>query len=219
MRLFLASSDLGDYKDVFVDLVGDNKKVLIIPNARDHYPEEVKKVIVNEDLGIISDCGLLPEVLDLRPYFGKGDKLREFIDEFKPGCVFSIGGNVYSLATALHLSGMDEILRRDLGEDKYVYAGYSAGAMNASKDLMNYHSSFGKRSGDRLEEAKLIYGEVYTKGLGLIDEYVCPHADTEKYREICKKAEAELRKKGLEPIVLNDADVMVVDGEKRLYKH
>ena len=48
---------------------------------------------------------------------------------------------------------------------------------------------------------------------------MCPHADTEKYREICKKAEAELRKKGLVPIVLNDADVMVVDGEKRLYKH
>lgn len=216
MRLFLASSDLGDYSSELIKLVGKNRKVLVVANARDYCTPEDGKRIVDEDLEIIANCGLIPTELDLRPYFKKSDELRKYIDDFNPGCVFVTGGNIYVLATALYLSGMDGILKHDLADDKYVYAGYSAGAMNASKDLINYCDSYGERDGDKMEEARSVYGEVCTNGLGLIEEYVCPHADAIDFSEACKKAEEELKAKGLESIVLNDADVLVIDGDKWL---
>ena len=211
MRLYLASNDLGDFSEKLLELVGKNHKVLVISNARDHRRPKERKAIVDEDMGILASCGLEPKELDLRPYFHKYVELRKYIHDFEPGCIFAMGGNVYSLATAIYLSGMRQILKQDLIEDKYVYAGYSAGSMNASEDLLNYRDSYGKHE-DRLEEAKSIYGEVFTRGLGVIQAYICPHADEEKYDEICKKAKQEIEEKGLEPIILNNSDVVVLQG-------
>lgn len=213
MRLYLASNDLGDFAENLVDLVGSNKKALIMANARDYCSEENRKKIIDEDTGILRDCGFDVVELDLRGYFGKPAELRKYIDDLVPGLIFAIGGNVYALATALNLSGMDDILWEDLAGDKYVYGGYSAGSMVASRDLLNYLDSYGRRSEDRFEQAKGLYGEACTEGLGLIDEYIVPHADEEKFKSVCKKAEVDIASKGLTPIVLNNSDVVVVDGE------
>lgn len=215
MRLYLASNDLGDYANVLIDLVGDNKKALVISNARDYRSANDRKAIVDEDIGILEECGFDAIELDLRKYFGNAPELRKYVDSYKPGLVFAMGGNLYALATALHLSGMDDILRDDLNQDRYVYGGYSAGSMVASYDLLNYSDSYGRRSGDRLEQASELYGETFTDGLGLIDEYVVPHADREKFRPSCEEAEANISGRGLTPIVLNDTDVVVVNGKKQ----
>ena len=211
MRLYLASNDLGNFENKLLDLVGDNKSSLIISNARDHRSVDERKAIVDEDIGILNRCGLSVTELDLRNYFHQSATLRQYIDDFHPGLIFAMGGNLYSLATALHLSGLDDIIRADLAADRYVYGGYSAGAMNASHHLLNYLDSFGKHSDDRLAQVKEIYGEVYTQGLGLIDEYLCPHADEEKFRDVCQEAEASIKSKGLTPIVLNNTDVVIVN--------
>ncbi|MBR5389157.1 Type 1 glutamine amidotransferase-like domain-containing protein [Candidatus Saccharibacteria bacterium] len=217
MRLFLASNLSTDhleyYSSKLVELIGKNRRVLLISNARDHRTPELRKEIVDHDLRLLTICGLEVTELDLQTFFGKAEELGRYIKDYDPGCVFAMGGNMYSLATALRLSGMDKILLKDLKNDKYVYAGYSSGAMIASKDLYNFESSYGMRSGDRLEETKSIYGEVFTEGLDLIEEYICPHADGEKFREICKVAEADLIQKGLKPIILNDSDVVIVDDD------
>lgn len=219
MRLFLASNDLGDFPEKLYALVGMNRKTLVISNARDHHSEADRRAIVDEDLGIITNCGLLPTELDLRSYLDKPNELKNYIDSFQPGCIFAMGGNIYSLATALNLSGMAEIIKNDLAKDKYAYAGYSAGSMNASEDLIYYHDSYGKRTGDRIEEAKSIYGTVITKGLNLIKEYICPHADEDKFSDVCHSAEKSLLQHGLTPIVLNNSDVVIVDNnELKIYK-
>lgn len=216
MRLYLASNDLGNFADKLRELVGDNKKALVISNARDHRSKEDRAEIVKGDIEMLNAAGLSAMELDLRPYFGKADELRKYIDAAQPGLVFSMGGNFCSLATAMHLSGMRDILRKDLADDKYVYGGYSAGAMIAAPDTLNYLDSYGRRTGDRLEEAKQIYGEAYTEGLGLINEYICPHADEDRFMEVCEKAQVLLPAKGLTPVVLNNSDVMVIDGEQKV---
>ena len=172
-----------------------------------------RRTIVNKDIGILEKCGLIVSELDLRKYFGGSQRLKKYIDSFNPGLIFSMGGNLYSLATALKLSGIDNILQEDLKQDKYVYGGYSAGSMVASCDLSNYLDSYGRRSGDRLEQARELYGEAFTNGLGLIDEYIVPHADEEKFKDACREAEASISSKGLTAIVLNNSDVVVMNGE------
>ncbi len=214
MRLYLASNDLGSFANTLVDLVGENKKALIISNARDHRSPDDRKAIVDEDTKMLGDCGFIVSELDLREYFGNSQQLKEYVDSFNPGLVFSMGGNVYSLATALKLSGMDSVLREDLEQDKYVYGGYSAGSMVASRDLSNYLDSYGRRSDDRLEQARELYGEVSTNGLGLIDEYIAPHADEERFKASCEEAQVSISSKGLTPIALNNSDVVVVNGKK-----
>ena len=223
MRLFLASNlstgHLEYYSSKLIELVGENRRALLISNARDHRTPELRKEIVDHDLRLLTICGLEVTELDLRTFFNKTEELGHYIKEYNPGCVFAMGGNMYSLATALRLSGMDKILLKDLKNDKYVYAGYSSGAMIASKDLYNFNASYGLRSGDRLEETKSIYGEVFNEGLDLIEEYICPHADGEKFRVVCKAAEDDLIQKGLKPITLNDSDVVIVDdGGLNIYR-
>ncbi len=214
MRLYLASNDLGNYAEVLVDLVGGNKNVLMISNARDHRSADDRKAIVDEDTKMLSDCGFSVTELDLRKFFGRSGHLRKYVDDFAPGLVFAMGGNLYSLATALRLSGMGKIIQTDLASDKYVYGGYSAGSMVASRDLLNYLDSYGKYPGDRLEQAKELYGESFTDGLGLIDEYIVPHADEEKFKLACEEAERSLSDRGLVPIVLNNTDVVVLYAGK-----
>ena len=59
MRLYLASNDLGIFASTLVDLVGENKKALIISNARDHRSLDDRKAIVDEDIGMLEDCGFI----------------------------------------------------------------------------------------------------------------------------------------------------------------
>ena len=213
MRLFLASNGLGNYSEKLSELVGENHKVLVISNARDHRETEDRKTIVEHDLKLIKDCGLEPLELDLRNYINKPAELRAYIDSYAPGCIFVMGGNYYSLATVFRMSGMDKILSHDLAEDKYVYAGYSAGVMVTAPDLMKYFNSYGSRSGNRIEETRAVYGEVYTDGLGLLDYYVLPHIDEEKYRESYEKAVVELSGKNLKTVALKNSDVILVQDK------
>ena len=218
MRLFLASNDLGNYADKLFEMVGANHKTLVISNARDYKTPEARLETLSHDLTLLKNAGLEPIELDLRPYFGKPEELREYIDEYQPGLIFTMGGNLFLAATALHESGMDDIIRAGLAADKFVYGGYSAGSMVASKDLKHYLDSYGKDD-DRFEQATEIYGKAYAEGLGLVDEYVCPHADRDRFAKYCAEAIENLSARGFTPIELNDTDVFVIEGEtKKIYK-
>ena len=215
MRLFLTSDDLGKFPEKLAELMGNNKKILMITNARDHRTPAARKQVVDEMLAVFTENGLEAEELDLRSYFGNKGDLRQLVLNKQPGGVFCMGGNFYSLATALKQSGMREILKQDIKADKYVYGGYSAGAMNAASDLMCYANTYGKRANDCIEQTRELYGKVFTEGLGFIDEYICPHADMEDYREIAKRTATLLEENGKTAIILNDADVFIVCGDKR----
>ena len=80
MRLFLASQYFGNHADRLSDMVGENRKALVITNARDY--RENKSLDAKRKL--FKQNNLDFQELDLREYFGKSDELRLFIDDYQP---------------------------------------------------------------------------------------------------------------------------------------
>lgn len=215
MKLFLSSQDLGNFAEDLRELVGENRKTLVITNARDYAKPEEKAEVVKRKLKMMKDAGFDAVELDLREYFAKDpDELSEYVASYNPGLVCATGGNVFLLGTALAISGMDNIIWRLLEEDKIVYAGYSAGAMAASKDIENY-----ERNDLQVESIQGYYGvPAITNGLGLITEYIIPHADQEKYSKETKFYKEHLNDLGVETIVLGNHDVYIVNGNHKIIK-
>ncbi|MCR5832886.1 MAG: Type 1 glutamine amidotransferase-like domain-containing protein [Candidatus Saccharibacteria bacterium] len=211
MRLFLTSHDFGDYQNELLSLMGSGRKALIITNARDYYPDEKRASDVSSKLAVMMQAGIEAKELDLRAYFGKQDELAAFIDSYRPDLIFAIGGNVFLLAAACHLSGFDKIVRNDLKQDKYVYGGNSAGAMLAA-DTLKYYGH------DHLmpEAVPEIYGvdPIYS-GLGLIDQYIIAHADIPDHAEATKLYKERIEKAGLKALLLNQRAAVVVDEDSQ----
>jgi dipeptidase E len=206
MRLFLASQDFGNHADRLSEMVGDNRRSLVIFNARDYKDdkgiEKQKELFARNNLKFRS--------LDLRDYFGKQDELREFIIGYNPGLITLLGGNTFLLRRALFQSGLDEILRDDIRHDKYVLAGHSAGSMVIGPSLRGY---------ERMDKEKLVLpkyqSEVIWDGLNLTDMRIIPHADSSKYeKEIIEIRSKLFDKNGWKYAALNDSDVFVVDNDK-----
>ena len=211
MRLYLASHNLGPYTNELLKLVGEGRKALFIENARDYYPDEKRANDLQEKLAILSELGFEVEELNLRDYFGKQDKLREFIDLYKPDLIYASGGHVFLLATAYRLSGFDEILREDLAKDKYVYGGFSAGIMAICKTIKCYgHNHL---IPERVSE---IYGvDAVLDGVGLVDYQLVPHANVPKWLEGTKKYIKYIEDAGLKALPLNQEAVIVVNGDNQ----
>ena len=111
MRLFLASEELGGHADALRRMAGEGRKALFITNAHDYYEPERRVEYVDRKSRCLIDAGFEVTELDLRKYFDKAEELKAFVDDYVPDVVFSIGGNVFLLRTAMKLSGMDEIIK------------------------------------------------------------------------------------------------------------
>lgn len=221
MKLFLASQDLGNFATTLQEMVGNKKRALVISDARDYYNDEtrtaesVQKTLVN-----LGNLGITAERLDLRPYFGKPAELANLIVAKDPGLIFSIGGNIFCLATALHESGMDEIIRHSVAENKFVYGGYSAGSMVASHDLSLYQVDAKPGEEQPLHRisdiTKEIYGvEPYKQGLSLIPEYVVPHMNRNDHIDAMRERLDKITQANATAICLNDAEVFIVDDKNK----
>ena len=138
MRLFLASSELGNFPNRLRRLAGSNRRVLIIRNARDYRPEDYVAGILGDKTALFLEYGFDPQVLDLRQFFDRPGALEEYLDQYDPGIIYCLGGNPFILNAALSMSGMDKIIRRALLADAIVYAGESAGIMVAVGDMRPY---------------------------------------------------------------------------------
>ena len=115
------------------------------------------------------------------------------------------------LNTAFKLSGMGQIIRDGVASDKFVYSGYSAGSMVASKTLKYF--GHGHLTADAVPE---IYGvDAVVDSLGLIDEYIVPHADVPKHAEATKMYVENVKQAGDVPIVLNQSSVYLINGEDK----
>jgi len=206
MKLFLSSQDLGDFAEDLRVLVGENRKTLLITNARDYKESNARRERVAEKLQILQQAGFQAQELDLRNYFTKDPaELSEFVSSYNPGLIYSIGGNVFLLATALAISGMDDIIRQRLEEDITVYAGHSAGAMVASEDIEVY-----ERDDLKVEEVGIYYG--------VTDGYIIPHANRPERSQITKFHQDQIAKIDAKPIILNDGDVCIIDGKHQTIK-
>lgn len=211
MRLFLASKALGEFPDRLRELVGSNKKALVISNARDYrLDDKYVDNLMAEKLKMLRDNGFETERLDLRTYFGKQDSLREFLKSYNPGLIFAIGGNVFVLRAAMKLSGFDKLLINMVESDQVVYAGNSAGAMISAETLEYYG-----HEGLNAQQVEPTYGvQPEMSGLKLIDSFIVPHADAEKHRQTTELYIARIKKANKKVTILKNSDVLVVDGDK-----
>ena len=205
MKLFLASQDFGNYGDKLSQMVGDNRRSLVVFNALDYKDDKG----YGRQKELFEEYGLEFQGLDLRNYFDRQNELRQFIDKYQPGLVVLLGGNTFLLRRALFQSGFDDILRHDVGDNKYVLAGHSAGAIVAGPSLKGF---------ERMDKEKLVLpgyqSDIVWDGLGLTGMRVISHADSPKYEaEVISLRQELFDKNQWDYVVLNDSDVFVVDNE------
>ncbi len=125
---------MGDHPEHLVALVGgDGRRSVVIANAMDDAPRDVRRAGVELELAALADLGVGAAELDLRGYFGQQQRLRQ--DLAGVSMAWLCGGNTFMLRYALYLSGADTVFRELLAANALVYAGYSAGACILSPSL------------------------------------------------------------------------------------
>lgn len=89
MKIFLSSHSFGKYAEDLRELVGDNRRTLVVANARDYYDEAKRRAEVAEKLEVFRKEGFQAEELDLREYFPKDPaELEQFVHDYNPGLIF-----------------------------------------------------------------------------------------------------------------------------------
>jgi dipeptidase E len=134
VRLYLSSFRMGDHPEHLIALVGgDSRRTVVIANALDDAPPDVRRAGVELELAALADLGFDAVELDLRDYFAQQQRLRRELAGVS--LAWLRGGNVFMLRYALHRSGGDVVLGELLAADALVYAGYSAGSCVLSPGL------------------------------------------------------------------------------------
>jgi dipeptidase E len=209
MRLFLSSQDLGNYADVAFRLAGPNKKALFIKNAQDDKPPEERNFSNPEKKKMFEDVGFEFEMIDLRDYFGKPKELEKKVKQ--AGSFWSSGGNTFILRRAMAASGLDNILKKLLAEDKILYGGWSAGAMIMTPDLRGPDWS----EEDRADIVPKGYDpEPIFDGLGMVDFYIVPHFGSTLHGNSPNELSRYYQEHKLKHYILSDGQVVLIEGEK-----
>lgn len=206
MRLFLSSQDFGKYGHVAKELCGDNTKAAFIKNAQDDKSDEERNFSTPQKKLMFEQLGFVFEEIDLRAYFGKTQQLREKLLEF--GSVWCAGGNTYILRRAMKASGLDEILKEFIADDRIVYGGWSAGACITAQSLHGMER--GDRPSPEAVPPEYPIKETLWDGLGFVDFSIIPHCNMDWFVDAAKATEVNYIQKDIPYIKLNDGDVVVV---------
>jgi dipeptidase E len=209
VRLYLSSFRMGDHPEHLLALVGgDHRRSLVIANAMDDAPPDVRRASVEQELAALADLGLAAAELDLRDYFSQQQRLRP--DLAGASMAWLRGGNTFMLRYALHRSGGDDVFPDLIRRDTLVYGGYSAGCCVLSPSLR------GLELVDDATAVPLVYGsEPLWDGLGLLDEAFVPHyrtpghPESEAMDQVVERYQAE----GVAYRTLRDGQVLVITSE------
>jgi len=205
MKLYLSSYGLGNNPQQLVDLIGNNKKVAVIPNALDFSTDiERRNEGVRREINDLKKLGLQPEEVDLRDYFDKPQELRTKLSKF--GTIWVRGGNTFILRRAFKQSGMDEWLVGQKDNKELVYAGYSAGVCVLSPSL---------KGSDITDDPNIISEgykpEIIWEGLSLIGFAFAPHYMSNHPESESVGREVEwYTKNGIKFKALHDGEVIVI---------
>jgi dipeptidase E len=207
MRLFLSSENVGNYPEVFSKLIGANKKLAFIENAKDDWADKDRKAKVKEHQEQFENLGFDFKEINLRDFFNQPKKLNDEMQNY--GAVFVAGGNTFILRRAMVLSGFDTIIKELLGQDKLVYGGSSAGSVVAGPTL------HGTEHGDEPDVIPEGYiEEVIWDGLDLVPFTVVPHYGSEWFGQQARAMEKYLKENNLPQKLLKDGQVIVVNDDK-----
>lgn len=208
MRLYLSSFRMGDHPEHLLALIGaDGRRAVVIANAMDDAPPEVRRAGVDRELAALADLGLGAVELDLRCYFGQQQRLRGELAG--AGIAWLRGGNTFMLRYALSRSGADKVLGALLAADALVYAGYSAGACVLAPSLR------GLELVDDPDAVERVYGSPPVwDGLAVLPEAFVPHYQSPGHPEAAaiELVVARYRADGVAHRTLHDGQAMVVNG-------
>jgi len=210
MRLFLSSQDFGNHADVAARLAGKNKKAAYFKNAQDDKPPEERNWSTPEKKKMFEAVGFEFEEIDLRDYFGRQDKLLNKLSNF--GSIWSSGGNTFILRRAMAASGLDEILKNLLAEDKILYGGWSAGACIAAPSLRGIE--YGDRPKPDAVPDNYPIKKTIWDGLGLVPFMVVPHCKSDWFGQEADKSIQYLKAHNMLYRAIEDGQVIVINGDK-----
>lgn len=208
MRLFLSSQNLGNYPEEFLKLVGPNKRLALVENAKDDWSATDRAQKVKEHLEQFKNVGFDVFELDLRDYFGKHEQLEKVLS--KCGGIFVSGGNTFILTRAFRYSGTDKFLYDAVRKNEIAYGGSSAGSIIATPSL------HGTELGDYPEVTPKDYkDEIIWDGLDFVNFYVIPH-----YKSSWFGIEAEamldyMKAHSMNYKTLMDGQVFLVNGDRQ----
>lgn len=205
MRLYLSSHGVGDHAAVLERMVGDNKKMLFIDNAKDDLPLVERAGHVREKMMEFHDLGYECFELDLREYFGRPEILQAIVAA--AGLVWASGGNTFILRRAMQYSGFDEIITQLLRDDRLVYGGSSAGSILMTKTLHGVENA-----DDPYVVPRDYHEEIIWNGLGLVYPQLVPHYESNWFKDEAQALADFYETNGLKYETLRDGEVYVVNG-------
>jgi dipeptidase E len=210
VRLYLSSVRMGGHPEHLLALIGqDSRRAVVIANAMDDAPADVRRAGVELELAALAGVGLDAVELDLRGYFGQRQRLRR--DLAGVGMAWLRGGNVFMLRHALHRSGADTVLGELLAADALVYAGYSAGSCVLSPSLR------GLELVDDPGAVTRAYGsQPVWDGLALLTEAFVPHYQSPGHPETAaiELVVARYRAEGVLYRALHDGQALLINGQQ-----
>lgn len=207
MRLFLSSQNLGNYPGEFLGLLGTNKKLAFVENAKDDWSPSDRKAKVDEHIEQFKGQGFNVFELDLRDYFGKPNELKKLIS--KCGGIFLAGGNTFILTRALRYSGADNLLYDMVRKNQIAFGGSSAGSIVATPSLR------GSELGDFPKVTPKGYKqEIIREGLGFVNFYIVPHYKSDWFGIEAEAMLDYFKKHKLPYRALMDGQAIMINGDK-----
>ncbi len=169
MQLYLSSYRLGDKAADLARLVMGQKRIGVIRNALDFSDDQERLREGRErEFNDLRNLGLFPEELDLRDYFYAQSELRRVVEEVD--ALWVVGGNTFVLRRAMQQSGFEAILLEKVQDERFVYAGYSAGICVLTPTLKGIHLV---DDPDVIPDGYL--EQIIWDGLGLVPFCFAPH--------------------------------------------
>ncbi len=210
MRLYFSSYRFGDRIDLLLAMLPEGARAGVITNAADLFTPEAREAYyrtVYDPLGELRVRGVDAHLLDLRAYFGKPEDLKSKLDTLD--LVWATGGNTFLLRRAMRQSGFDTLVHDFLAADRFVYGGYSAGAVVACPNL---------RGIDLMDEPERVAPgydpAVIWEGLNLIPFHLVPHYDSAHPESAAAdKVTAFMLDQAMAYRTMRDGDVLIRDAQ------
>lgn len=207
MRLYLSSFRMGDRFEELVAAVGGVGRVAVVSNAVDNIPAAAREAYarnIHDPLQVFRDYGLEAFDLDLRQTFGRPAETAAALSGVR--LIWAVGGNTFLLRRAMFDSGLDQLIRRGVEAGEVIYGGWSAGAVVAAKDISGIEQM------DAPDEVAAVYGKpVIREGLGLVDELIVPHFQSDHPEaDAALQTHLDLTARGVPHRTLRDGEVIIV---------
>ena len=210
MDFYLTSYHFGKAFNEFGKMAPKNKKVAMISNAVDCYSNKKRKKKSEKEISKkLKSVGLIPEVLDLKDYFGKKKKLEKKLSEY--GVFWVKGGNTFFLRKAMQLSGFDKIFPKLVKKKNLLYGGSSAGICVLCPDL------FGLELVDSAK--KKPYGKkIEWSGLNVIKYYIIPHYKSRHFesKRIDKVVNYYIKSKKMFKTLKDGETIIIKNGKEKI---